>query len=286
MIFHLGDGTDTTEIRPDLSNADDFVRHVESYRGIWLEHGHVVSKRELPGELLYKLEPPRGGSIHRIGVTLGCRREPYGINPKDDIKIYYAENQPAGWKCIYDDNVPEYMEHWSYRANAEALCRGGTQRAYVKIAITTAGSAAIQDICLRTHWRPAAARGVPRRGLRVEHGWTESGQRRVFSKTIKANPESYIVTTGKSVVNTHILLEPVRAPGLNWRRDDPPVKKPPMPDDEVLDVKLRDEFRSLLKAIDADPKTGVPAAIKCKSGWLAGGAKQAQGILKSVVTGQ
>ena len=83
---------------------------------------------------------------------------------------------------------------------------------------------------------------------------------------------------GKGIANRFVTLEPVRADGLKWRENDPAVTAPPVPDQKVVDEALRDEMRSLLKAIDADPKTGLPKAMACSIEWLAGGAKQASAM--------
>ena len=282
MRFSLGEQTEVLEIRPNLSDADDFVRHFQSYRGVWLENGRLCSKRQQPGEVICRLRPPAPGTVHRVGVTLGCRREPYKLTPQDDIRIYFAEDRPRKWKCIYDDKCPPYMKHWSYRANAEGVCRPGTREAYVKIAITTVSSAAVQDVRLRMDWKPDGPSGLPPRGIRVEHGWSEAGRQRVLARVLKTAPARYTVRTGKDVVNAFVAMEPVRDPDLHWRPADPPFQRPPPPSDRVLDEGMRDEMRTLLRAIDADPETGVPRAAKSGIGWLSGGAKQARAILKQI----
>ncbi len=281
MTFSLGEETETLDLSPSLSNSDSFLRHMKSYKGIWFRKGQVTSKLGRQGEFVYELAPPKPGSVVRFSAGAGCRREPFGLNAADDIKIYYAENEPKDWKLVYDDDFPLYAKHWCYHANGGAKCTPGTKKVYVKFAIRTASSASIQRLRLKLHWKPAGAGGLPARGARVEHGWTEAGRAKVFAKVFKKAPARYTVKTGAEMVNTHVTIEPVRARGLAWRKDDPPVRKPETPKDKVLDEKLRDEMRSLLRAVDADPKTGLAKAAKSKIGWLAGGARQAQAMMRA-----
>jgi len=230
--------------------------------------------------VIYKLEPPRPGTVRGLSAGAGCRREPYQLNPEDDIKIYYATNEPSAWVLLCDDNFPAYASHWSYHLGGAATCGEGARRVFVKYAIRTAASAAILVPHMRVHWLPDGPRGVPERGVRVEHGWTEGGERKAFSKVVTRAPESYVVETGRNVVNAHITLEPVRSPGLAWREDDPPVTRPPVPGEKVLDEKMRDEMRTLLRAVDADPATGLPRAAQSTIPWLADGARQALEMLR------
>jgi hypothetical protein len=278
MTFRLGDETETLEFVADLRNSDNFVRDVKSYKGVWLQGGSIVSKLSRPGEVIYELKPPRPGTVAGFHAELGCRREPFGLHPDDDIKIFYAENQPENWKLVYDDEFPPYAQHWCYHANGSAVCAPGTKSVFVKIGIRSASSASIQRIQMRLRWKPEGSGGMPERGVRVEHSWTESGADKKFSTVVKTAPADYAVETGKGIVNRYVVMEPVRADGLKWRENDPAVAAPPVPDQKVLDEALRDEMRSLLRGIDADPKTGLPKAMACKIEWLAGGAKQASAM--------
>lgn len=278
MTFRLGDETETHEFVADLKNSDNFVRDLKSYKGVWLQGGSIVSKLGRPGEVIYELKPPKPGTVAGFHVELGCRREPFGLHPDDDIKIFYAENEPENWKLVYDDEFPPYANHWCYHANGAGVCTPGTKSVFVKLGIRTAASASIQRIHLRLRWKPEGGGGLPPRGVRIEHGWTEGGAEKKFSTVVKSAPSDYTVETGKGIANRYVLLEPVRADGLKWRENDPAVAPPPVPDQKVLDEALRDEMRSLLRAIDADPKTGLPKAMACKIEWLAGGAKQANAM--------
>jgi hypothetical protein len=119
---------------------------------------------------------------------------------------------------------------------------------------------------------------MPENGVRIEHAWSEDGVARAFTTVVRSAPASYRVTTGREVVNRSVVMEPVRTDGLRWRDNDPPVTVPSVPDQQLLDEALRDEMRALLKAIDADPKAGLPKAAASSMEWLAGGAKQAQAM--------
>ncbi|MCX7590925.1 MAG: hypothetical protein N2255_04785, partial [Kiritimatiellae bacterium] len=275
MIFRLGTQTESTEIIPNLSNADSFLRHVVSYNGVWLTDSSIMSRLGRQGEVVFELAPPKPGTVHRFSVNAGCRREPAQRHPDDDIKIYYAENEPRDWKLLYDDEYPSWAGHWGYFAYGDAVCRPDTKRVFVRFAITTGSSAAIRHIVMRLHWRPEGAGGMPPRGVKVEHGWTEGGIPKMYSHVCTRPVEKYTVKVGTAVENSYVLLEPVRASGLVWRPNDPPVHKPPTPTNEVVDVAMRDEMRSLLRAIDKDPVSALPIAAKSKIEWLAGAAKQA-----------
>ncbi|MGQ9662719.1 MAG: hypothetical protein ACUVWX_10360, partial [Kiritimatiellia bacterium] len=137
MIFKLGNQTETMEIIPNLSNADSFLRYVTDYKGVWLSDGSIMSRLGRPGEVVFELVPPKAGTVHSFSVNAGCRREPGQVHPDDDIKLFYAENAPRDWKLIYDDEFPSWANHWSYYAYAGALCSPGTQRVFVKLALTT-----------------------------------------------------------------------------------------------------------------------------------------------------
>lgn len=278
MVFSLGDQSETLEIVPNLKSAADFTRHVQSHKGIWLQEGRLTSKLGRPGEVIFELKPPRAGTVTGFSAEAGCRREPFGLHADDDIKIYYALNRPEDWILAYDDEFPPSARHWCYHANAAGDCPPGTRALFVKFAVRTAASASIQQLRLRLRWRPAEDAGMPERGLRIVHGWSESGADKEFAVVVRSERERYAVRAGADPVNRFLTLAPVRAPGLAWRADDPPSAQPPMPEQEVLDGKLCGEMRSLLRAIDADPLTGLPAAAACGIDWLAGGAKQAQAM--------
>jgi hypothetical protein len=281
FTFSLGDGSETAEMDPDLSSAEALLRDAESAKGIWFEPGQIVGRRGREGEVIYKLEPPRPGTVKGFSAGAGCRREPFGLRGGDDVRIYYAENEPRDWKLIYDDDVPRYFQHWSYEADARAECSPETRRAYVKFGIRTEASQSVQRLRLAMRWLPAEGAGLPERGVRVEHAWTEGGKPRTFSKILKTAPAGYEFAAGKDVVNSHVLIEPVREKGLQWRPDDPPVVRPPEPAEQVLNEALRDELRSLLRKSDADPEKGLAEAAASKIQWLADGARQAQAMLRS-----
>ena len=279
MTFKLGDQTETEFIHVDLSSKKGFLRDVHSFKGIWFQRGQIKGKYRKIGEIVYELVPPKPGTVVHVGAGAGCRREPFGFHHKDDIKIYVAENEPKGWKLVYDDDVPTYMRHWSYRANGRADCSPGTRKAYVKFAIKTESTASIQHLWLRMNWRPAGELGMPKRGVLVTHEWYDPGilltkvteNFRVISK----EPQTYTIKTGKKVVNRRITIEPLRNGKCRWREGDALVERPAVEAPQLLDPKLRDEWRTLLRNIDKDPKKWLPVAAKRKSGWLAGGAKQA-----------
>ena len=279
FTFALGDGTETVELDPDLSSAEGLLRDAVSAKGIWLEPGQIVGRLGREGEIIFKLEPPGPGTVKGFSAGAGCRRETFGLKGGDDLKIYYAENEPKDWKLIYDDDVPPYIMHWSYEADARAECSPEAKRVYVKFAIRTEASQAVQRFRLAMRWLPAEGSALPERGVLVEHGWTEGGKPKTFAKVFKTAPAGYEVQAGKDVVNTHLTIEPVREKGLKWRPDDPPVARPPEPADKILDEAVRDEMRSLLKKIDADPAKGLTEAAASKIQWLADGAKQAQAML-------
>lgn len=275
MTFRLGDETESIELDADLKDAEIFLRDLHSLMGLRLRQGRLMSKAGLPGEVIYELRPPRPGTVAGFHAELGCRRQPGEQAPEDDIKIYYAENQPNNWKLVFDDTYPSWAKHWSYHANASAACAPGTKSVFIKIGIQTVASASVQRIRLHLRWKPEGSGGMPERGIRVEHRWTENGQARDFARVIKTAPTDYTVEAGPGVENRAITLEPVRADGLTWRENDPPVTPPPVPDQKVLDEAVRDEMRSLLRLIDAEPLKGLAAAAQSKISWLASGAKAA-----------
>jgi hypothetical protein len=281
MNFFLGDGTRTLEINPSLKSAGAFLKDVHSYKGIWFRRGQITGKLGQTGEVVFELKPPQAGTCVSFHAGGGLRREPYGLNARDDIKIYYAENQPKDWKLVYDDEFPKWASHWCYHGNGGAKLTPGTKKVYVKFTVRTVSSASIQRIRLYLNWKPDGAEAMPKRGMRVTHGWTEGKRARDFDRVIKKAPYEYVVKTGKDVANSYLVMEPVRKRGLKWRKDDPPVNKPPLPADKVLDEGLRDELRGMLKAIDADPKTGMPKATKSKVKWLAGNARAARSMLRT-----
>jgi len=281
MTFKLGDQTETEFIHVDLSSKKDFLRDVHSFKGIWFQKGQIRGKYRKIGEIVYELKPPKPGTVVHIGAGAGCRREPFGFHYKDDIKIYVAENEPKDWRLVHDDDVPTYMQHWSYRANGRADCSPGTKKAYVKFAIKTESTASIQHLWLRMNWRPAGEAGLPQRGVKVTHKWKEPVLSMVVHKAVTVTrmisraPTTYTVKTGRTVINWSIIIEPIRNGKCQWRANDPPIVRPNVDPPKLLDPKLRDEWRMLLRNIDKDPKKWLPVAAKRKSGWLAGGARQA-----------
>ncbi|MHC4915441.1 MAG: HEAT repeat domain-containing protein, partial [Planctomycetota bacterium] len=281
MRFLLGEETETQEILADLTSADAFLKDVKSYRGVWFRRGQISGKLGQVGEIVYELAPPRPGTVASFSAHAGLRREPFGLNWKDDVKISYALDEPGDWKVIYDDEFPPWGKHWCYHANGKATCPPGTKKVFVKYTISTASSASIQRIRLYMHWRPEGPGGLPPRGVRVEHGWTEGGEPKTFEKVFRKAPAEYVVKTGADAADSYLTIEPVRSKGLAWRENDPPVKRPEMPEEEVLDEKLREEMRSSLRAIDADPKTGLPKAAKSSMKWLSGNARAAGAMLRA-----
>ena len=143
------------------------------------------------------------------------------------------------------------------------------------IRIRTARSAAIKHISLTTRWVPEVAAGIPKRGLRVVHGWREGARHRVFERVVRRSPERYVIVAGPEVVNTFVEMAPVRAPGLAWREDDPLVRRPERVVTEVVDAARRDELRTLLRRIDDDPRRGLEQAAESHIEWLSSSAKRA-----------
>jgi hypothetical protein len=281
MRFFLGEGTETLEVNPSLKSAGAFLKDVHSYKGIWFRRGQITGKLGRTGEVVFELKPPKPGTCASFHAGAGLRREPYGLTAQDDVKIWYAENEPENWKLVYDDEFPVWAKHWCYHANGSAKLSPGTKKVYVKFAVKTAGSASIQRIRLYLHWKPEGATGMPERGVRVTHGWTEGGRARDYDRVIKKATDEYAVKTGTQIVNTFVTMEPVRKRGLRWRRSDPPMPRIEPPAGGNPDPKLRDELRAMLRAIDADPKKGLGPATKSPVKWLASSARAAQGMLRT-----
>jgi len=280
MHFTLGSQAETMELIPSLSNRKDFNRFVVRNEGIRLGGGEIKSENGEEGIVVFKLQPPKPGTVHSFSVGAGCRREPGRLNFDDDIKIYYAVDRQKNWKLIADDDFPRWAGHWSYHLNTSAECPAGTKCVFVMVSVTTAANASVKNLKFRLHWKPDGPDGMPEHGLRVEHGWTEKGKAKAASETVQKAPSTYTVRAGKDPVNTHITLEPVRTPGLEWREDDPPVRKPPLPQETVVDAAQRDELRSLLRAIDENPAEALEKAAKSKVKWLSTTAKQALDMWK------
>jgi hypothetical protein len=281
MTFKLGDQTETEIINPDLTDKAAFLRGVHKVSGVWFQKGQIKGKYRKTGEIIYELKPPKPGTLVHVGGGAGCRREPFGFHPGDDIKIWYAEGEPKDWKLIYDDDVPPWMRHWSYHANGRAVCSPGTKKAYIKFAIKTGSTQSIQRLWLRMNWRPDGAGGMPKRGVKVTHTWGTGDVDMMHieesSHVITQAPSQYTVTARHTdeFHNVSVAIEPVRDPKCTWRKGDPAMKRPKVEPPTILDPKVRDEWRMLLRNIDKDPKKWLPVAAKNKSGWLAGGAKQA-----------
>ena len=268
MVFQLGDQTEVREIVADLSDEGAFLQTIHSHANVQIRDGRLTSMDGRPGEIVFKLVPPRPGTVTRVNLGIGCRRSPGPQDPLDDIRVDYAQDVPENWTRIADDDYPAYAGHWSYRCNASATCTPGTRAVFVKVSLRTAKSASIRHLRLRLRWKPDGPEGMPPRGVRVEHGWTEGDRVRSFARVFHSAPETYRVKTGPGVVNTHITLEPVREPSLVWRPNDPPVTPPEPPSDQVVHEENRKEIRALLHDIDANATEGLPRAMASKIEWL------------------
>ncbi len=224
MNFSLGEQTETWELTADLSSPQALLRDAQSVRGVWLEGGQVKGRYGRSGEIVYQFEPPRPGAVLRVQAVAGCRREPGELNYLDDVKIYWAENEPRNWRLLADDDVPPYAQHWSNTLAGEAVCKAA-RRVYVKFAIRTESGSSLRMLRVRAHWRPdqAGDSPLPLRGVRIVHGWTEcegSDGRRVekrFETVVGDAPTEYVVEAGRDVVNRFVTIEPVRDPRCSWR---------------------------------------------------------------------
>ena len=291
MRFLLGEETETAELTADIMTGEGFLRDVQDVRDINFTPGRLRSRSERVGEIVYELVPPRPGTIVSIDAEAGCRREPGQLHYLDDVKIYYSENQPGNWKLLADDDPPPYMQHWSYFLPGQVKCSPDVRRVYVKFALRTVQSVSIQMMRMRMRWKPGQAvagrpriqleQGLPVRGVRIEHGWTEGGAEKKFETIVKDAPADYVVDAGRDVVNQWIAIEPVRAPSAQWRADDPPMVMPSPGPLQLVDAKLRDEMQSLCRQIDQDPAKFLPLAAASKIDWLASGAKEALAMFKA-----
>lgn len=277
----LGDQSEVAETAIIMKDYDELMRHIYSLRNVRLQNGRLMSKGGETGDLILALEPPKSGNVSAFSIEAGCRREPVNYHPDDDIRIYYALNKPESWVLAYDDEVPPYAQHWCYHANASANCPEGTKAIYVKIELRTASSASIQFLRWRNYWRPDGEHGMPERGLKVVHGWVEKGVAKEHTEIVKDVSYNYTVKADEEPINKYFVMEPVRAAGLTWRDSYPPVIIPELPQNTVLEPGLRDELRSLLREIDADPTVGLPKAVASKIGWLSGAAKQGQFMMSN-----
>jgi hypothetical protein len=289
MRFLLGDQTETTEIATDLSGPAGFLADIQAMRDVRLGKsgmtplsGRLTSVGDRIGEVVYELAPPKSGAIRGFSGVIGVRREPGCFNYRDEIKVYYAENEPKKWKLIAQDDYPVVAEHWSCLMPVRADCADDVERVFVKIALRTADNASVQMVKFRLHWRPRADdNAMPARGVRVEHGWTEGDVPRSFTTVIKDAPAEYVVPAGTNVVNRYVIIEPVRAAAESWRPNDPAFSPPQLPKPELVDVKLRDELQALCRNVDKDPDKYLPAAVKSEIGWLAGSAQQVVDMRKT-----
>ena len=285
MRFALGDQTETLEVTPDLMTAEGVLRDATEIRNLVLSKpGRLVSRPGTVGELVYELAPPKPGTPVGYNIVAGCRCEPGRLRVDDDVKIYYAENEPRDWKLLSESDVPDYQNHWSYYQAAQGKCAAGTNRIYVKFAVHTTEKAALGFVRLRLYWQPepaGGAAGLPVRGVRIEHAWAEGGVEKNFETIAKDAPTDYVVNAGKGVVNKSVTIEPVRAPGLKWRTDDAMVELPHLPAPQLVDAALRDELRRLLRGIDADPKKFLPEAAASNLVWLATSARQAMDMFNA-----
>jgi hypothetical protein len=275
MTFRLGDQTEAETTTLDLSGKEGFLRDVHSYKGIWFRKGQIRGRYGKVGEIVCELMPPKPGAVAHVAAGAGLRRQPWSFHHKDDVKIYVAEGEPKNWTLVYDDDVPTYMRHWSYHGSGGADCSPGTRKAYVKFAIRTESSVMIQRLWTRLHWRPEGKPGLPERGVKVAHTWLEKGEEKRFEMVVSKAPTTYTLTAGSDVTNRSVVIEPVRDPRCAWREGEAVVTAPKVDPPELLDAKLRDEWRTVLRKIDEDPKKWLSVAAKSKQGWLAGGAKQA-----------
>ena len=279
MLFSLGDETETLERVVDMGGAAGLAPDAFAQANVRLEDGRLRADANGAGELILELKPPRPGTAVGFHVDVGCRRTPGELHPEDDIAIFRAEDEPTVWTPLADDEVPPETGHWSYHLTAAGRCAAGTRRVFLKIRIRTADNAGVNRIHWRLFWKPAGSGGMPARGLRLEHHWTEHGVAKQFTTVATTASHRYDVPAGSGLRNIAVVMEPVRTLGLRWRENDPPVAAPPVPTQEVVDAAARDELRRLLRAIDAAPAEALPEAARSSITWLATNAKAAQVLL-------
>jgi hypothetical protein len=280
MVFTLGQPTQTAEILPRLEHLEEIREEAVGFENIVVEDSSVRSSSGTTGELIYEVAPPKPGTIHGFSSDAGCRRSSEGRCSRDSIRVYYAENSPDGWKLIADDSdFPMDTDHWSYHLNATGTCSDNVRKLYIKYQITTMGNAGIRNIHIRLHWAPANAGRTISRGLRVAHEWIEDGSKKSYETVIDETEFSYSFDAGQNPENQCVVLEPVRADHLKWREDDPPMNRPVLKEEEVINRKNQKLMRRLLREIDADPRKAIPKAARCGLTWLESGAKEAAEML-------
>ncbi|MCG3179179.1 MAG: hypothetical protein BIFFINMI_01512 [Phycisphaerae bacterium] len=286
MTFKLGDPVRTEDWTPDLLTPEGFLRDLYAVKAIRFAKGRLQSTGDETGELVFELAPPMDvpGRVRGFRYTVGCRREPGVMDWRDDVKVYWAPDEPANWRLLADDDPPPFMEHWSYVLNGETVCPAGAdapRRVFVKVALRSHLSASVQYVHFYTDWSPDGDdASLPARGVRVVHAWSEGGQARRFEKILTSAPADYVVAAGGKPVNDYVLIEPVRDAKLAWREDDPKVVPPTIAPPNLLDARLHEHLKMMLAAIEADPAKGLPAAAKSDFTWLAGGARQAEQMFR------
>lgn len=274
LVFELGDETETLEWRADVRGGGA-LHEADRVDNLVLRDGGLVSTNDTAGSAVFAFDAPAGGAFVYADLHAGCRREPRQTPPEEFVGLS-ASTDGATWTPVWRDAYPGWAEHWSYHGNGRYDCPAGTRRLWVRVSVRTAVGAAVRDLRAALHWRPAGARGVPPRGVRVTHRWTADGRPAEFSRVCTAAPTRYAVeAAGAAVTNREVTIEPVRAPGLVWREDEPLVTPPPQPDPEV-DLDNQRELRRLLAAIAADPEAGLAAAAaQTRFEWLAKSAREA-----------
>jgi hypothetical protein len=273
MTFSLGDQTETYELYPDVLTAEGFLSDVQQIENIVWAPGAIRTRPGRSGQIVYCLEPPKPGVVKSFSAAGSIRDDADLLDYRDTFRIEYAENEPKDWKVLYEFDRPgPEVSHSQSEAFGQAACSPGTRRVYVRYALHTETCIAIQRMRMRFYWQPEGEQ-EPMTPVRVDHAWTENGAARRFETTVASAPTQYVVKAGQGVVNQSITMEPVRDARCRWRENDPPVVRPPPP--KYPEPDYRDEARRLLRAIDADPKTGLPQAVKSRVEWVAKTAREA-----------
>ena len=176
------------------------------------------------GSIIYEVDPPGKGLIHRLSITGSFSHEP-GTGGDDSFRILYAVDRPEIWQFLWGITAEEldnglahisgkkekYGQHWRYDKTVEAHSDKPCRKGYVKFEISRAHRATLNTLKIYAFYEPERAVDPPHpEDIVITHIWSENDSLFTHRETLRSQEHTYAISVsaaGDSIVNKSIALE-------------------------------------------------------------------------------
>ena len=182
-------------IRPDVSNQDDFLKHLVAQPA---DYDPARRTSRVRGSFVMKVPAPARSKIawFSAGASFAAA---LGPGNKTRNAIEYAVGEPANFRTVYRDPIPADQGHWHYNVDREVKLTTPARELFVRYV----GDPALNNVRIYAHCledRPPTA--LP---ISVTHVWTENGVPRSRQVEVLKDGE-YQIEAGSNAVDESIAM--------------------------------------------------------------------------------